>query len=122
MAFVPVAAGLTRLGRDSKVSTLARGVVYSRASSPSTPSCLTAGVSRFLPAALLSFNFLPHPRPSAIRESGYKLPISPERQRSLCIYVGSLRFAANLVALSRQSYIEPIGHATNSNGRSARCT
>lgn len=48
MAFVPVAAGLTRLGRDSQVSTLAPRVVYSAASSPSTPSCLTAGVSRLL--------------------------------------------------------------------------
>ena len=48
MAFVPVAAGLTRLGRDSQVSTLAPQVAYSAASSPSTPSCLTAGVSRLL--------------------------------------------------------------------------
>lgn len=46
MAFVPVAAGLTRLGRDSKVSTLAPRVAYSAASSPSSPSCLSAGVSR----------------------------------------------------------------------------
>lgn len=46
MAFVPVAAGLTRLGRDSQVSTLAPWVAYSTASSPSSPSCLAAGVSR----------------------------------------------------------------------------